>query len=75
MGVEQNKLQPAFFQFIFARRNDAKILKIHTCPYSSRSPLPSSSVTYSPAGVLCNDSRPFFDLLLGSATGSLKTFT
>lgn len=46
-----------------------------TTPYSSRSPLPSSRVTKFPLGVRCRDRRPFFDLLLGSATGSLNTFT
>ena len=46
-----------------------------TTPYSSRSPLPSSRVTKSPLCVRCRDRRPFFDLLLGSATGSLNTFT
>lgn len=45
-----------------------------TTPNSSRSPLPSSRVTKSPLGVRCRDRRPFFDLLLGSATGSLNTF-
>lgn len=49
--------------------------QVLTWPYSSRSPFPSSSVTKFPAGVLCKDNRPFFDLLLGSATGSLKTLT
>ena len=44
-----------------------------SCPNSSRYPFLSSSATQFPSGVLCKDNHLFLVLLVGSATGSLKT--